>query len=648
MRDPALESAQFRRRALVAGAGALVLLSVLLVRLNHLQRVAHEHYATLSTNNRVRLQAVAPTRGRIFDRNGVLLAGNQPTYRLEIVPEEVDDMPATLDGLADYVELDEADLQRFRKALRRARPFEGLPLRYRLSEEEVARLAVVRHRFPGVDVAARLSRHYPLGELAVHSVGYVGRINERELQRVDAVNYRATDHIGKTGVERYYESLLHGRVGYQRVEVNVAGRVLRVLEDSPPVPGQDLYLTLDSRLQRIAEAALGEQSGALAAIDPRSGEVLALVSKPTYDPNLFVNGIASADYARLRDDRERPLFNRVLSGQYPPGSTVKPIIGLAGLDSGVQRPRQRTFCIGYYQLPNDERRYRDWKRSGHGLVDLSQAINQSCDVLFYDMALRLGIDRISPMLGQFGFGQRSGIDTVGEASGILPSRQWKRDSRGQPWYPGETLITGIGQGYLTTTPLQLAHATASLARSGERLRPRLLLASRAGAGAELQAQHIEPLAAVKLRNEHGWRQVQHAMEQVNQSLRGTARRAFADTGYSTAGKTGTAQVFNLGQDEEYDAETLARKLRDHALYIGYAPAEEARIAVAVVIEHGGSGGSVAAPIARRVMDAWLTELPPLAPIGGGLLPPPGSAPADGDGDGDRQASGAEDNDGSGN
>lgn len=627
IRDPHLESALFTRRAVFAGGIVLLLLAVLLARLYHLQRIEYEHYETLSKNNRVRLQAVAPTRGLIYDRNGVLLANNLPTYRLEIIPEEVKDMEATLTGLAEHVDITESEIARFRKALRRARPFEGIPLRFRLSDEEVARLAVVRHQFPGVDVAARLARHYPQGPLAVHSIGYVGRISERELKRVDAVNYRATDHIGKTGVERYYEDLLHGEVGYQRVEVNVSGRVLRVLEESPPVAGSNIYLTLDSRLQRIAEEALDGYSGAIVVLDPRSGEVLAMASQPTYDPNLFVNGIASADYAALRDNPERPLFNRALSGQYPPGSTVKPIIGLAGLESGVQRPKQRSFCIGYYQLPNDERRYRDWKKTGHGMVDLSEAINQSCDVLFYDMALRLGIDRISPMLARFGFGRVTGIDTVGEAPGILPSRQWKRATKRQPWYPGETLITGIGQGYLTSTPLQLAHSTGVLALDGERLRPRLLMAVDDPSDVPLEGEKVEHMSPVQVRDPHSWRYVKHAMERVTLSSRGTARRAFEATSYASAGKTGTAQVFTIAQDEEYDAETLARKLRDHALYVGYAPAEEPEIAVAVIVEHGGSGGSIAAPIARRVTDAWLAQLQRLEPVAGGLkLPEPEPEP----------------------
>jgi penicillin-binding protein 2 len=613
IRDPHLESALFRRRALVAGLFMLALLGTLVARLYHLQQVEFDHYSTLSKNNRVRLQAVAPTRGQIFDRNGVLLADNLPTYQLEIIPEEVEDMPATLAGLAEHIEISEGELTRFQRAVKRARPFEGIPLRFRLSDEEVAKLAVVRHQFPGVDVAARLARHYPQGPLGVHTIGYVGRINERELQRVDPVNYRATDHIGKIGVERYYEDILHGQVGYQRVEVNVAGRVLRVLEDTPPVAGNNLYLTLDSRLQRIAELALGDYSGAVVALDPRNGEVLAMASRPTYDPNLFVNGIGRADYAALRDNPERPLFNRTLTGQYPPGSTIKPMVGLAGLATGVQSTSKRNFCVGYYQLPNDEHRYRDWKRGGHGLVDLSEAINQSCDVLFYDLALRMGIDRLSPVLGQFGFGRVTGIDTVGEAPGILPSREWKREARGRGWYPGETLITGIGQGYFTTTPLQLAHATGALAMSGERPRPHLLRAVAETTQPPTDADPFEPLPPVPVADANQWRYVQHAMERVASDARGTARRAFAEAGYLAAGKTGTAQVFTVAQDEEYDAEELSRKLLDHALFVGYAPADDPQIAVAVIVEHGGSGGRAAAPIARRVMDAWLVELPQLAP-----------------------------------
>jgi len=438
--DQIFEAGLFRRRALIASVVGLALVGLLLARLVYLQLSSFDHYSTLSKNNRVRLQAVAPPRGLIFDRNGVVLAENLPTYRLEITPEEVDDMDATLANLASVVDIPPAELQRFRKALKRARPFEGIPLLFKLSEDQVARVAVVRHQFPGVDISARLSRHYPQGAQAAHAIGYVGRIDERELKIVDKTNYAATNHIGKIGIEKYYETRLHGKIGYQRVEVNVSGRVLRVLEEEAPVAGQNLFLTLDIELQKIAEQAMVDHSGSLVALDPNNGDILAIVSRPGFDPNLFVNGISFEKFAALRNDSEQPLFNRALTGQYPPGSTIKPILGLAGLQGKVHTRRQKIYCPGWYKLPDEDRLYRDWKKTGHGRLDLAGAIIQSCDVYFYNMALRMGIDQMSSVLQVFGFGQATGVDSPGEASGILPSREWKKANKGQPWYPGETLI----------------------------------------------------------------------------------------------------------------------------------------------------------------------------------------------------------------
>ncbi len=605
IRNHVLEGALFRRRVIISLLFGLLLVGVLLTRLAYLQLVSFDHYSTLSTNNRMRLQAVAPPRGLIFDRNGVVLAENLPTYRLEITPEEVGDMDETLEELAGVVDVSKREVQRFRKALKRARPFEDIPLLFNLSDEQVARIAAVRHQFPGVEISARLSRHYPQNAVAGHTIGYVGRIDERELKAVDQTNYAATNHIGKVGIEKYYEERLHGKVGYQRVEVNVAGRVLRVLEEQAPIAGQNLHLTLDIALQKTAEQAMGEHSGSVVVLDPENGDILAIVSQPTFDPNLFVNGISHENYAILRNDKAQPLFNRALTGQYPPGSTIKPIIGLAGLSSKVQKPRQRIFCPGRYSLPNDERKYRDWKKTGHGSVNLTDAITQSCDVLFYDMALRMGIDRISPVLEIFGLGTATGVDTTGEADGILPSRQWKNAVKGQSWFPGETLITGIGQGYMLVTPLQLASATAMLATRGERVKPRLLYRVQASADESVEMQ--APTAPVKVGvfDAAHWEYIHKAMVDVAHTPRGTAYRANRGTTYRVAAKTGTAQVFGIAQDAKYEADKLSRKLRDHAVYIAYAPADAPRIAIAVIVEHGGSGGSVAGPIAREVMDAYL-------------------------------------------
>ena len=597
----------FKFRSLFSAIVCIVLIGLLLSRLLYLQVLEHEHFETLSDKNRVRLKAVPPKRGLIFDRRGVVLAENRPAFRLELIPEEVEDMEGTLEALGEIVVISESELERFRSALRRHRSFEAIPLRTKLNEEEVARLAVNQHRFPGMEINAGLSRHYPLGKRAVHAIGYVGRIDEDELKNLDAGNYTGTSHIGKVGVERYYEDVLHGHVGYQKIEVNVQGRALRVVEEVAPQPGQDLILGLDIGLQMVAEDAFEGESGAVVAIEPHTGEVLVLASVPTYDPNLFVHGISTADFQALQKAEGRPQFNRVLSGQYPPGSTIKPFVGLAGLEHQVMKLREGVFCQGYYKLPNDERRYRDWKRWGHGFVDHDSAVAESCDVYFYELAYRLGIDRMSDFLLHFGFGQRTGIDIVGERSGLLPSREWKRRARNQVWFPGETLITGIGQGYMLATPLQLASATATLALHGRHMAPRLLRATQQPATGEIDMEVPRTIEQIRVISDDNWLHAIKAMEDVVHSHRGTARATGVGLNYRMAGKTGTAQVFGIPQDEEYDAEKIAKRLRDHALFIAFAPAENPRIAVAVVVENGGSGSAVAAPIARKVIDHYLSS-----------------------------------------
>jgi len=606
LKDEAREALLFRRRALVAGLGIGVLGAALLGRLAHLQVVEYEHFATLSEDNRVKVVPVPPTRGLIFDRNGTVLAENVPTFSLELVPEAVDGLDRTLEALSALVEITDADRRRFARLLAASRPFQRVPVRLRLTEEEVARFAVNRHRFPGVDVEARLTRHYPMGALASHVVGYVGRINEQELERLDSAQYRGTTHVGKTGVEQAYEAELHGEVGYQHVEINAQGRVLRVLERRDPVPGDNLVLHLDVGLQREAAAALGEERGAVVALDPITGGVLAMVSQPSFDPNPFVDGIDAKSYRELLRSRGRPLFNRAINGQYPPGSTVKPFLALGGLELGVDKARQKVWCPGWFRLPGKQHRYRDWKRGGHGHVSLHEAIVESCDVFFYELALDMGVDRIHDFLQRFGFGERTGIDLEGESEGLNPSRQWKRAARNQPWYPGETLITGIGQGFMLATPLQLAHATATLAMRGLRLSPRVVRERERSAGAGTAARDDGDDAT---RLAHGnpahWQQVVDSMESVVHGARGTARRIAAGAGYRIAGKTGTAQVFSVGQDEEYEEEKVAKKLRDHGLFVAFAPAERPRIALAVLVENGGSGSRSAAPLARAVMDHFL-------------------------------------------
>jgi penicillin-binding protein 2 len=599
----------FSNRAVTLLVICGLLLMALLSRLLYLQVIEHEHYRTLSEDNRVKVQPIAPNRGLIYDRNGILLADNFPSYRLEITAEQVDDMPSTLRALEQIVDIRESDLNRFEKLRARKPRFEAIPLRFHLNDAEVARFSVNRHRFPGVEIKAGLARRYPQGSLAVHALGYVGRIDEQSLKNLDSSNYSGTTHIGKTGVEKTYEEILHGHVGVRQVETTAQGRVVRELRRTAPQPGQNLYLTIDSRLQAAAEAAFGDFTGSAVALDPKTGDVLALVSMPTYDPNPFVNGIEYKDYRELRDNEDQPLFNRALRGQYPPGSTVKPFIGLAGLEQGITGSHSSTYCPGFYMLPGSSRRYRDWKRTGHGTMNLNSAITQSCDVYFYDLALSLGIERMHDYLGHFGFGKRTGIDIVGELPGLLPSAQWKRRRRGEPWFPGETIITGIGQGFFLTTPLQLAAATTVLANHGFWMKPSIIHARQEAGRDALQPQRTQIVETLSINDPEHWDLVVQSMVDVVHSLRGTARRIGEDSPYRIAGKTGTAQVFGLKDEEKYDAETIEEKLRDHALFIAFAPVEDPQIAVAVVVENGGSGGSVAAPIARTIMDSYLLDKP---------------------------------------
>ncbi|MBI5463315.1 MAG: penicillin-binding protein 2 [Gammaproteobacteria bacterium] len=608
IKDNLLESRLFMGRILVALLVFGALIVALIVRLSFLQVVAHEHFRTLSEDNRVKLNPVPPNRGLIYDRNGILLAENLPSFRLEIIPEQIEDMDATLAALGKLVEITAYDRERFDKLRQRMNRFEGVPLRFHLSEAELARFAIDRHRFPGVDIQAGLSRYYPLGSHAAHALGYVGRINEEELQVIDPANYRGTTHIGKEGIEKAYEDTLHGKVGYEQLETNAGGRTLRVLAREAPVTGSSLYLSLDARLQQVIEQAFGEFNGSAVAIDPRNGEVLAFVSVPGYDPNPFVNGIDAKDYKALNDDPNQPLFNRALRGQYPPGSTIKPFVALAGLERGVTTASSRTFCPGFYRLPGGEHKYRCWKHGGHGTVELNTAIVQSCDVYFYDLARSLGIDRLHDYLAQFGFGARTGIDLVGERSGILPSTDWKRGMRNEPWYPGETLITGIGQGYNLITPTQLAAAMATLANHGEFRQPHLVHALR-GPDGVLAPLKIAPTRTIPIVSHENWDRVIAAMVDVVHSARGTAKRIGVGIDYKIGGKTGTAQVFGLKQDQKYDEKRLDKRLQDHALFIAFAPADAPRIAVAIVAENGGHGGAVAAPIARVILDQYFKDNP---------------------------------------
>ena len=611
LNDPARDARLIRRRLIVTLFGMLLLCAGLVSRLAYLQILDYQHYSTLSQDNRLRLQAIPPSRGLIYDRHGILLAENRPSYRLVLIPEQVNGLQATLRALGQLVRLRPTDMERFQALLEQSPPFQEIPLKFELTEDEVARFAVNRQRFPGVEVKARLTRFYPQGETAVHALGYVGRINERELRQADPAQYQPSSHIGKTGIERYYEALLHGTAGLEHQETNALGRVIRTLSRNPPTPGEDLYLTLDIELQRVAEHALGEHSGAVVAMDPRNGEIIALVSNPTYDPNLFVNGIALEDYKHLQRSRDKPLFNRSLRGQYPPGSTIKPFVGLAGLETGAREAQDTIYCPGHFSLPGSEYRWNDWKHWGHGWMNFEQAVAQSCDVYFYKLAHDLGIDSIHESLARFGFGQPTGIDLKGELPGLLPSRQWKRRVKGEPWYPGETVITGIGQGFVLTTPLQLAYATALLANRGQPIVPHLARAAQASGQSKLTLLPLprRPRRPPTLKVSAHWDQVEHAMVAAVNGRRGTATRVGKGAEYLIAGKTGTAQVFGLKhtKEERDEEDVLAEHLQDHALFVAFAPADEPDIALAVVVENGGSGSAVAGPIARRVLDAWLTD-----------------------------------------
>jgi penicillin-binding protein 2 len=609
LKDHWREQRLFLVRSTVGGSLMLVLTLMVVARLVDLQVLRYEHFSDLSRGNRVRIEALPPIRGLIYDRNGNLLAENLPSYQLELIPEAVSDLDGTLDRLMELGLVNQDDLARIRQDIRRQPRFRPTALRYRLSDEEVARFAVVRQHFPGVDVQARLIRNYPYGNAGVHALGYVGSVSQADLERLDPAQYSGTTHTGKIGVERAEEDALHGSVGYRQVLVNAEGRILQELDRTRPVPGQDVTLTLDLELQLAAESALAGRRGAIVAIDPSSGHVLALVSQPGYDPNLFAAGISPADYYALRDDRDTPLFNRALRGVYPPGSTIKPIVGLAGLQYGVITPWHRIYCIGHYSLPGSSHRYRDWKKEGHGPITLTDAIAQSCDVYFYDVAVKLGIDHLQDFLGHFGLGALTGIDIPSEKAGTLPSREWKRARfsrrEDQVWYPGETVIAGIGQGYTETTPIQLANMTAIIAARGARYRPMLVASRTNPATGETEVLAPHALPPVTVSDPAFWNEIVDDMTDVVHGERGTARRIGLDAPYRIAGKTGTAQVFTIAQDEEYDAEEVDERLRHHALFIAFAPAEAPRIAVAVIVENGGSGSGTAAPVARLVLDNYL-------------------------------------------
>ncbi len=601
----------FGGRIVFAGVAAAVFLLLVTARLFYLQVVRFSYFADLSQGNRVRLEPLPPDRGLIYDRQGSVVAENTPAYQLELVPEQVPDVPGTLARLAELHLIDHDMVPGLTRLIRTGRRFQAVPLRLSLSENDIAVFSVRQHEFPGVEIRTRLARWYPFAAQAVHALGYVATISEEDLKHIDRDQYSGSALIGKIGLESAYEQQLHGYSGYRQVLVNAQGRRVDKLGGTPvhletrkPTAGNDLFLGIDMRLQHIAEEGLAGKRGAVVAIDPTTGDVLTLASVPTYDPNKFTRGISTSEYAELRDDIDRPLFNRALRGTYPPGSTVKPMMALAGLQYGVIDPAAVRNCTGGFSLPGSAHIYHDWKAGGHGPVDMKHAIATSCDVYFYGLAEVLGIDRVHEAMSGLGFGRLSGIDVGGEKAGIMPSAEWKMTTYKQQWYPGETVIVGIGQGYLTATPVQLAHAAAIVAARGRNFRPRLVTALR-----DATTQDKRPLdpveePSVQLRDPSLWESVIEGMEMVARPG-GTAAPSFAGAPYRVAAKTGTAQVFSLGQGQKYNAAAISERLRDHALFIAFAPADAPKIAIAVLVENGGHGGSAAAPIARRIFDAYL-------------------------------------------
>lgn len=625
LRNHQNEQHNFRVRLTIAALLALIAFSILGVRFYYLQIQRHDYYHTLAESNRISIVPISPNRGLILDRNGIVLAHNFFVYTLEVTPSKVGNMDTTIANLSELVEISTVDLKRFKKLKAESHSFESVPIRTHLNEIEAAKFAVNRYRFPGVELKSRLYRHYPRGKLGTHAIGYISRINEKDLAKLkeDNVisNYKGTDHIGKGGVEQAYERELHGSTGFQQVEINADGKAVRVLSSASPTSGNNIVLSIDAKLQAIAEKAFGDRRGSMVAIQPSTGEVLGFVSMPTFDPNLFVDGIDYDNWNALNNSIDKPLINRTLKGIYPPGSTFKPFVALAGLEAGKREPPYSIQDAGYFTLPNSRHRYRDWKPSGHGTVDMRKAITISCDTFFYGLAMELGIERLTDFVRHFGFGQKTGLDIHGEVSGLLPTPEWKKRRFKQPWYMGETVIVGIGQGYTLVTPMQLAYATATLANQGTAIRPHIV-----NAVVNSKTHVVTPiphtvLDKIELKSQN-LDIVKAGMVDVTLPG-GTAASVGANAGYSIAAKTGTAQVIGIKQNEKYNEHSINERHRDHALFIAYAPAEAPKIAIAVIVENGGHGGSAAGPIARKVMDYYLLGKEPAEEI----IPKPEALPA---------------------
>lgn len=618
IKDHHSERRLFIGRVVIASVVSFVLLGLVTARLVQLQVFDHELFAEKSQGNRVRIEAVPPIRGLIFDRKGRVIAENLPAYQLELIPEQVDDIDDTLNRLAAINLIEAADIPRFRALSGSSQQFKPVTLKFRMTDQEIANFAIQRPRFPGVDFQPRLVRHYPYGELFAHAVGYVGALDTNDVQRLELARYAGTSHTGKTGVESSFENDLQGYAGYRHLITNARGRNVAAntteLLDSLPTdqtaaPGSNIYLSLDVDLQQVAYNALEGRRGAVVALDPTNGEVLAMVSSPSFDPNLFAVGMSKDQYNELQNDLDLPLFDRTIRGTYPPGSTIKPMLALAALATGATNLTRKSICRGYFQLEGNEHRYRDWKPNGHGPVDLHDAIEQSCDVYFYEISNDLGIDNMHEYLTRFGLGSASRIDILGERPGVVPSKEWKRnnfrDRDNQRWYHGETVIASVGQGFMLVTPLQLAVAAGTLGNRGTRARPHLVAAVEDALSGDRVLVQPESLENVAIDNSFYWDFVLEAMHSVMQGPRGTARAVGTGAPYQMAGKSGTAQIVSIAQDEKYDAEKLLERQRDHALFIAFAPFDSPQIAVAVIVENGQSGSGVAAPIAKAVMDQYL-------------------------------------------
>ncbi|NAW69682.1 penicillin-binding protein 2 [Vibrio sp. V27_P1S3P104] len=609
IRDYQAEARLFRHRAIVAFIGIIVAIGILITNLYTIQVKQYQDYKTRSNDNRIKVVPIAPNRGLIYDRHGHLLAENRPVFNLEIIPEQVTDMEDTLARLQEILTIPEDRITAFEKDRQRTRRFNAIPLLTQLTQEEVAKFSVQQHKFPGVSVSASLKRFYPYGEVLTHVIGYVSRINDRDLERLEredkAANYQATRDIGKLGIERYYEDLLHGTAGYQEVEVNSRGRIIRTLKYVPPTPGKDIVLNLDIKLQLFVHKLLDGRRGSAIVLDPKDNGVLAMVSSPSYDPNAFVHGISSHDYNQLLNNINRPLVNRATIGIYPPGSTVKPFIAVAALNDKIITPNTTRNDPGYWRIPNSNTRpFRDWLRWGHGRVDIIKALEESVDTFFYQIAYDMGIDSLSNWMMRFGFGDYTGIDIYEESKANMPTREWKMARHKTPWYQGDTIPVGIGQGYWTATPMQLAKATSVVANKGKVIAPHLLR-STINNGEPFSTQKETEYVTYPAINEvpeKYWDMAIEGMYLVNHGKRGTARRAFKGLKYKSAGKSGTAQVFGLAEGQEYNAEELSEHLRDHALFTGFAPIENPELVVTLVLENAGGGSSNGGPPVRQIFD----------------------------------------------